>query len=148
MAHGSSQCIFFLTAINNTSNFLNHRCIPDSLWLECTHQGSSGRFQKGQSIVRDDISSHVALVDIWDKIPNLSCPTCCNPMDCSPPGSSVHGILQARILEWVTLPSSRGSSWPRDQTHISWVSWIAGRFFTTEPPQKPQIPSEMVYYSS
>ena len=48
-------------------------------------------------------------------------------MDCSPPGSSLHGILQARILEWVAMPSSRGSSQPRDQTQ---VSVIAGRFFT------------------
>ena len=97
-----------------------------------------------------------------------SCPTLCNPMDCSLPGSSVHGILQARILEWVAMPPhppgdlpnlgieprsptlqavlyclshqgsprilewvaypfSRGSSWPRDWT---WVSCIAGRFFT------------------
>ena len=47
--------------------------------------------------------------------------------DCSPPGSSVHGILQPRILEWVAISSSRGSSWPRDQTQ---VSCIAGRFFT------------------
>ena len=42
------------------------------------------------------------------------CPTLCKPMDCSPPGSSVHGILQARILEWVAIPFSRGSSQPRD----------------------------------
>ena len=48
-------------------------------------------------------------------------------MDCRPPGSSVHGILQARILEWVAIPYSRGSSRPRDQT---WISHIAGRFFT------------------
>ena len=47
-----------------------------------------------------------------------SCPTLCDPMDCSPPGSSVHGILQARILEWVAMPSCRGSSQPRDRTHI------------------------------
>ena len=52
----------------------------------------------------------------------------------SPPGSSVHGISQARILEWVAIPFSRGSSWPEDQTHIS---CIAGGFFTTEPPGKP-----------
>ena len=45
-------------------------------------------------------------------------------MDCSPPGSSVHGILQARILEWVAMPFSKGSSWPRDWTWISWVSCI------------------------
>ena len=56
-----------------------------------------------------------------------SCPTLCDPMDCTPPGSSVHGILQARILEWVTIPFSRGSSRPRDQT---WVSHAAGKFFT------------------
>ena len=55
------------------------------------------------------------------------CPTLCNPMDCSPPGSSVHGILQVSILEWIGVPFSRGSSWPRDWTG---VSWIAGRFFT------------------
>ena len=57
-----------------------------------------------------------------------------DPRDCSLPGSSVHGILQARILEGVALPSSRRSSWPRDGTCHS---CIAGRFFTTEPPQKP-----------
>ena len=45
-----------------------------------------------------------------------SCLTLCDPMDGSPPGSSVHGILQARILEWVAIPSSRESSGPRDQT--------------------------------
>ena len=43
----------------------------------------------------------------------------CNPMDCSPPGSFAHGILQARILEWVAMPFSRGSSWPRDRTRVS-----------------------------
>ena len=55
-----------------------------------------------------------------------SCPTLCDLMDCSPPGSSVHGILKARILECVAIPFSRGSSQPRDW---SWVSYIAGRFF-------------------
>ena len=117
-----------------------------------------------------------------------SCPTLCGPMDCSPGGSSVHGILQAKILEWVASPfsrgsfqprvwtwvchigsqilyclsrrgsppgssahgirqarilewaavfSSRGSSSARDQTQISYGCCIAGRFFTTEPPGKP-----------
>ena len=54
--------------------------------------------------------------------PFQSCPTLCDTMDCSSPGSSVHGILQARILEWVAMPSSRGSSWLRDRTHVSNVS--------------------------
>ena len=76
-----------------------------------------------------------------------SCPTLCNPMDCSLPGSFVHGILQARILEWVTMPSSRRSSWPRDQTHVSCISCIAGRFFTTEPLGKPIIYYTWVYLS-
>ena len=59
------------------------------------------------------------------------------PIDCNPPGYSVHGILQARILEWVAIPFSKGSSQPRDRT---WVSHIAGRFFTIwdarEDPKK------------
>ena len=53
-----------------------------------------------------------------------SCLTLCDPMDCSPPGSSVHGILQARILEWLAMPSSMGSSQLRDWTRISCVSCI------------------------
>ena len=56
----------------------------------------------------------------------------CGPMDCIPPGSSVHGILQARILEWVAMPSSRGSFRPQDQTHVSCVFCIAGGFFKAE----------------
>ena len=47
------------------------------------------------------------------------CPTLCDLMDCSPPGSSVHGVLQARKLEWVAMPSSRGPSQPWDQTQVS-----------------------------
>ena len=61
-----------------------------------------------------------------------SCLTLCHPMDCSPPASTAHGILQARILEWIVMPSSRGSFRPRDQTGISYVSCIvrqAGRLF-------------------
>ena len=62
------------------------------------------------------------------------CPTLCDSMwHHSLPGSSVHEILQAKILEWVAISFSRGSSWPRDPA-------LAGRFFTTEPPGKPQPP--------
>ena len=56
-----------------------------------------------------------------------SCPTLCDPMDCSLQGSSIHGIFQARVLEWVTISFSRGFSRPRDRT---WVSRIADRHFT------------------
>ena len=55
------------------------------------------------------------------------CPTLCDPLNCSPPGSSVHEIFQARILKWVAFPFSKGSSQPRDWTQ---VSCTAGRFFT------------------
>ena len=60
-------------------------------------------------------------------VTHSSCLTLCDPMDCSPPGSSVHEILQAIILEQATIPFFRGSSWPRDWTQLS---PIAGRFFT------------------
>ena len=64
----------------------------------------------------------------------LSCVELCNATDYRPPGSSVHEISQARILEWVTISFSRGSSQPRDQTCISWISWL----FTTAPPGKDE----------
>ena len=75
----------------------------------------------------------------WDNLSNKTnnavvcvlvaqlCPTLCNPMHCSQPGSSVHEILWERTLEWIAIPFSRGSSRLRDQT---WVSYIVGRFFT------------------
>ena len=56
-----------------------------------------------------------------------SCPTLCDPMDSSLPGSSIHRIFQARVLEWVAISFSRGSSWPRGQT---WVFHVAGRHYT------------------
>ena len=57
--------------------------------------------------------------------------------DCNPPSSSVLGISQARILEWVAISSSRGYSWPRDWTHVSCISCLAGEVFTLETPGKP-----------
>ena len=65
-----------------------------------------------------------------------SCPPLWDPMNDSLLGSSVHGILQLRIPEWVAMPSSRGSSQPRNQTHISCDFCTIGGFFTTEPPGK------------
>ena len=69
----------------------------------------------------------------WSEVAQ-SCPTLCDPVDCSPPGSSVHGILQARILEWVALSFSRGSSWqgikPRSPA-------LQADALTCEPPGKP-----------
>ena len=66
-----------------------------------------------------------------------SCPTFYNPMDCKLPGSSVNGIFQARMLEWVAISSSRASSQPSDQTSVSCIFCFAGRFFTAKPQGKP-----------
>ena len=66
-----------------------------------------------------------------------SCLTLHNPQDDSPPGFSVHGIFQARVLGWVAISYSRGSSWPRNRTCVSFISTLAGEFFTTVPPGKP-----------
>ena len=69
-----------------------------------------------------------------------SCPTLCYPMDCSPPGPSVHGILQARTLEWAAMPFSRGSSQPRNQTRVSLMPPVlAGGFFTTSATWKASM---------
>ena len=65
-----------------------------------------------------------------------SCLSLCDPMDCSPPGSSIQGTLQARTLEWVAMPSSRGSSPPMDQTR---VSCIECGFFTSETSGSPHL---------
>ena len=62
------------------------------------------RFPEGNRKMKSELKVLVALLS----------PTLCNPMDCSPPGSSVHGVLQARVVQWVAIPFSRRSSWPRD----------------------------------
>ena len=79
-------------------------------------------------------SLYTALFNFWRRKAIIvesgvvqSCPTLCDPVDCSPPGSSVHGIFQAVVLEWAAISFSRGSSWPRDQTQ---VSHIVDRCFT------------------
>ena len=70
-----------------------------------------------------------------------SCPTFCNPLDCSPPGSSVHGIHQARILEWIAIPFSRGSSRPRDWTQAPALQVDS---LPSEPSRKPlKVPHGM-----
>ena len=70
---------------------------------------------------------------------HFSCLTLCNLMDCSPPGSAIPGVFQARILEWVAMPSSRGSSWLRDRTHVSLSPVLADGFFTTRATWEAQI---------
>ena len=83
------------------------------------------------AIPQHDSAMHVCAQSL------ASCPTLHDPMDCSPPGSSVPGILQARILECVAMPSSRWSSQPRDQTQVSCIFRTAGSFFSTKPQGSP-----------
>ena len=89
-----------------------------------SHQGSPHQGRGDQEITKISVQFSSVV---------QSCLTLCDPMDCSPPGSFVHGIFQERILEWVAISFSRVSSQPRDRTQ---VSHTAGRFFTTEPPGK------------
>ena len=85
-----------------------------------THLSASWSLQEDHSGIFNFAFLKILLVRVHAKSLQ-SCPTLCDPMDCSPPDSSVHGILQARILEWVTVPSSRGSSQPKDQTCVSYI---------------------------
>ena len=88
------------------------------LW-DCTESDTTKAKQQQQLTTANVFDSEVKAAQ--------SCPTLCDPMDCSLPGPSVHEILQTRILEWVAIPFSRGSSQPRDRIQ---VSHITGRFFT------------------
>ena len=118
------------------------------MWLpDCENKGARGSRQSCCHRLREGVGglwSPAAMVLNQHVLSTLtlwvtqSCLTLCSPVDCSPPGSSVHGILQARILEWFAKPSSRGSSWPRDQTHVCYVSCIAGKFFTTSTTWEDQ----------
>ena len=93
-------------------------------WLWWGYQtgfcGSSDNLQTYSILIRTSLCMRVKSLQ--------SCQTFCHPMDCNSQGFSIHGTLQARILEWVAMPSSRGSSWQRDQTHVSYVS-CSGRWF-------------------
>ena len=102
--------------------------------------GREAREPSGVSFIRAQISFLRAPPSCLAYILHVhaqSCRTLFDPVVCSPPGFSVHEILQAGILEWVAISSSRRFSPPRDQTSIFCVSCIAGGFFTSEPPGKP-----------
>ena len=105
---------------------------PAPSWLRA--QISCTQSQRGPGVrdgVKSPVSQHMIHARKWKKVRVVqSCPTLCGPMD-----YIVHGILQARILEWVAVPFSRGSSQPRDQTQ---VSRIAGGFFTSWATRKAQ----------
>ena len=104
----------FLEHLVYTRNKTQGRNKPS---CSCCVVGMEGIHRKAQRLSG---SIHLVIV-------TQSCPTLCDPTDCSLPGSSVHGILQARILEWIAIPFSRRTSQPRDWTL---VSCLTGRFFT------------------
>ena len=108
-----------------------HNKLPQTYWLKATPTYLSvcrpeAWIQRAASFWR----LHCVLVA-------QLCLTLCDPMDCSPPHFSVQGILQARILEWIAMPFSKGSSLPRDQTNVSCTACMAGGFSTTEPLGRP-----------
>ena len=90
-------------------------------------QHSTEPTSPGTTLSSDQSSDYCVYMHAWvcaGVLSRFQCVRLLHPMVCSPPGSSVHGILQARTLEWVAMPSSRGSSWPRDWTCVSCTSCI------------------------
>ena len=121
------------------SNPLLFSCLENSMgrdaWQATVHRVTESLTQLSmhysQAIRRDKVILHKAMISRGksecQSLVLTPCLTLFDPMNCSPPGSSVHEMFQARILEWVVIPFSRGSSQPRDRT---WASCIASRFFT------------------
>ena len=107
--------------------------IWNEMWLFRT------RFCRSNRTLLQDIRLSWVESGVCVSVCAQSCPTLCDPMDCSPSGSSVHGVFQETILEWVAISSSRGSSRPKDWTCISLASCIGGRILyhrdTCEAPE-------------
>ena len=134
------------------SGHFSHPSLDETLWsrkrILAWHCGKSPgsesytlMFKSHPRISSEIFRSYFFICEVKIKIANRivvweSCLTLCDPRDYSPLGSSVHGILQAGILEWVAMPFSRGSSWPRDQTQ---VSCTAGKFFTIWATREAQL---------
>ena len=94
------------------------------LWILALNKADKHQYNKEGKI---KCNKYLKVKVLVSELTIQLCLTLCDPMDGSLPGSSVHGILQARILEWLAIPFSKGSSWPRGRTR---VLCIAGRFFT------------------
>ena len=106
---------------------VNYYCLNDRLYLNFP-----------MSLPSPNIHSRVSrCIVVSACVCAQSCPALCDPVDCSPPGSSVHGMFQARILESVPLPPSRGCFQHREGTCTSASPALAGGFFTTVPSGKP-----------
>ena len=116
--------------------------------MDCTPPGSSvhsisqARIKKPQKEELNQSGPPILKISVIHhlNVLSLSCVSSfCDPTDYSPPSSSVQWIFQARILEWVAISTSKGSSWPRDWTHTSWESCVARGifFFTAVSCEKP-----------
>ena len=138
-----SKCIIHLhTQVHVQMHILNNQSpnqwfFPSFSWRDIS-QLTAFFEQKGEretKTVTFNLCLHVCL----HALSLQSCLILCDSMDCSPPGFMGHGFLQARILEWVVMPSSRGSFWLGDQIDDYCDSCITGGSFTTEPPGKPPV---------
>ena len=104
--------------------------LQECTWVSCLVSRLCKKWSNG---INQSLSGHKGCglqVCVWAKSPQL-CPTLCDPIVYSPPGSSVHGVLEARILDWVAMPSSSVSFRCRDWTHISMSPALADGFFTS-----------------
>ena len=109
-----------------------HKFQSSLLWEMVKPAGENhGKVPSGSGIFVSSLPKVVVVVYLLNCVPLL-----CDPMDCSPPGSFVYGISQARTLEWVAISFSKGSSPPRDRIQVSCIFCLANVFFTTDPPGK------------
>ena len=95
--------------------------------------GEGPRKRRGHGAEKEAVSSPSSGSEREREVAQ-SCPTLCDPMDCSLPGSSVHGVFQARVLEWIAISFAKGSSQPRNRTQVSFKQADA---LLSEPPGKP-----------
>ena len=113
--------------------FLNKVVIWSNLSIRKNRTGHRGFDFQRVNKPTEAVSGKVFATVLYCCLVTESCPAVCDPMDCSPPGSSVHGILQESVLEWVARPSSRGSSHSTDQTYSScFGEWILHHWATWE----------------
>ena len=120
-------------------NPLQYSCLENSMTEKPGRLQFMGSQRVGHDWANFNSLAKRSHIYMWSEMGGCaqSLPTLCNPMDCSLPGSSVHVISQARVLEWVAISFSGDSSWPGHRTRVSWVSYTTDRFFTTVPIGKP-----------
>ena len=126
----SSPCFVNVTNLVMQAHFLYMLSVS---WFEAQDSLLCSFMVVWASLVAQMVKNLPAMQEKVKVLVTQSCLTLCDPMDCSPPGSSVPEILQARILEWVAMRSTRGSSWPRERICIS---CIARKFFTLWAPRE------------